>query len=68
MNLKDPEQSLILLKPTFQLKHGGGVRFTKEPQPEYKAILDWLRNGAPVGVAAAKLVALRVYPEQRDFP
>src|SRR5579862_9816583 len=66
VDLKDPEKSLILLKPTFQVKHGGGVRFAKN-SPEYNALLSWLRNGAPIGVPAPKLLSLRVYPEQEIF-
>src|SRR5437899_1251545 len=57
VDLKDPEKSLILLKPTFQVKHGGGVRFAKTSK-EYKTILEWLKAGAPEGVAPPKLVSL----------
>lgn len=46
VNLSEPAQSLILLKPTFGLPHGGGQRF-KTDSPEYKIILDWIAAGAP---------------------
>src|SRR5579862_4596308 len=66
IDLKDPEKSLILLKPTFQVKHGGGARFQKD-SPEYKAILAWIRSGAPVGVPGPKLVSLTVTPKEEIF-
>ena len=48
----DPENSLILRKPTSSsesegvpgaLAHGGGVRFTKD-SPEYATILEWIKG------------------------
>ena len=35
VNLEDPEQSLILLKPTKQMRHKGGKRFEKD-SAEYR--------------------------------
>jgi hypothetical protein len=46
INLEDPEQSLILLKPTYQLDHEGGKRFKKDSE-DYNTILEWIRQGAP---------------------
>ena len=63
IDLKNPEKSLILMKPTFQTKHGGGVRFQKD-SPEYKVILKWVQEGAPVGVPGPKLVSLIVTPKE----
>jgi len=50
----DPENSLILRKPTSSsetegvagsatLSHGGGIRFTKD-SPEYATILEWIKG------------------------
>jgi hypothetical protein len=64
IDLKNPESSLILKKPTFQVPHGGGLRF-KIGSPEYQAILEWLKRGAPFdepGLPGAK--TLSVYPAQ----
>ncbi len=63
VNTDDPENSLILRKPTStaesegiagakQLAHGGGQRFTKG-SPEYETILKWIR-GAKLEKAAAQ--------------
>src|SRR5262245_27877396 len=40
----DPERSLILLKPTGQLPHQGGVRFAVD-SPEYRILLGWIAGG-----------------------
>lgn len=66
VNLKEPEKSLILAKPTFQIKHGGGKRFAAT-SPEYIALLNWLKNGAPQGAPGPKLVALEVFPKDEVF-
>ena len=44
---ENPEKSLLLQKPTFEIPHGGGIRLTSE-STDYAAIRDWVRDGAPV--------------------
>jgi hypothetical protein len=41
-----PAESLILLKPTGAVEHGGGVRFTTESL-EYRIIAEWIASGMP---------------------
>lgn len=41
-----PEQSLLLLKPTAEVPHGGGRRLEKD-SPEYTTILRWIKQGMP---------------------
>ena len=52
VNLENPEDSLLLKKPTWNAEaegtlgaqsHGGGVRFERD-SPEYVTILNWLRG------------------------
>ena len=52
INTEDPEDSLILKKPTWTAEeegtlgaksHGGGVRFEKD-SAEYTTILNWIRG------------------------
>src|SRR5262249_13386210 len=45
-----PEQSLLLLKATAAVSHGGGERFAKGSS-DYQEILDWIKKGAPYGEA-----------------
>src|SRR6266536_2347801 len=49
IDVKHPEQSLLLLKPTAAVPHGGGRRFEPD-SAEYRAILAWIKAGAPLGV------------------
>jgi hypothetical protein len=44
--LSDPERSILLLKPTQALEHGGGQRFQRGSR-EYDIIRQWLEVGAP---------------------
>jgi len=48
INRTEPAQSLILLKPTMEIPHGGGVRL-EQNSPYYKTILQWLSEGAAYG-------------------
>src|SRR5712691_6551308 len=41
-----PEKSLVFLKPTAQVSHGGGQRFPPE-SVEAQVLLRWLKEGAP---------------------
>ena len=64
INRTDPAKSLILLKPTFSVPHGGGVRFAVGSL-EYEAILDWIRDGATYDSAGSpRLKTLEVAPEE----
>ena len=48
INLKEPEKSLLLLKATFGVPHGGG-QLLKVDSRDYQTMLNWIRNGAPYG-------------------
>ncbi|HZT28332.1 MAG TPA: DUF1553 domain-containing protein [Bryobacteraceae bacterium] len=64
IDLAHPEKSLLLLKPTASVPHGGGRRFRVD-SPEYRAILAWIRQGAPFGpepTADNRVLRLEVYP------
>ena len=63
-NRTDPANSLVLLKPTMAITHGGGLRFD-EKSPYYKIILDWIAQGAPFGDPVPATVAkLEVSPAE----
>lgn len=63
VNLEEPEQSLILLKSTAQVAHGGGMRF-KKASLEYQTLLNWLKDGAPFTKEDARVETLTVEPAQ----
>jgi hypothetical protein len=44
--LSDPERSILLLKPTLTMEHGGGQRFPAGSR-EYAILEQWLGDGAP---------------------
>jgi hypothetical protein len=59
-----PEDSLILLKPTFTVAHGGGQRF--EPGSlEYRMLLDWIKAGAPFDTKSPRIERIAVLPSER---
>ncbi len=60
-----PEQSLILRKPTGQVPHEGGLRFPLD-SPEARTLLEWVAQGATDDVATARtLTGLTVFPSER---
>ena len=67
-NRADPARSMMLLKPTAQLPHGGGQRFDTDSS-YYKTILEWLSEGVPFGDAkAAQVKELEVVPAEIVMP
>lgn len=60
---KQPENSLLLRKAAGAVAHGGGVRL-KPDSGEYRALLDWIRNGAPYGAEQVgnSVTRLEVFP------
>ncbi|MCI0684257.1 MAG: DUF1553 domain-containing protein [Gemmataceae bacterium] len=46
VNLGEPARSLMLLKPTLALPHGGGLKLDVE-SPEYRLLAEWIAQGAP---------------------
>lgn len=64
LNFGNPDQSLLLLKASGQLPHGGGLRLPKSSSG-YAVIREWIRQGAPVeSVNTPKLVALEIEPKK----
>jgi hypothetical protein len=68
VNLVSPEDSLLLLKPTAHLAHGGGKRF-ETGSVDYQILRQWLRGGAPrPDNSEAKVASLAVFPARRVGP
>ena len=62
VNLIEPENSLILLKPTVQVSHEGGERLGKG-SAEYEILRDWIAEGAKTEAGdEAQCVGIDVYP------
>jgi hypothetical protein len=63
----DPERSILLLKPTLQLEHGGGERFKVGSRP-YELLRRWLEDGAPAPAANdPHVTGLEVWPAGRTM-
>jgi len=61
----EPDQSLLLLKPTAQIAHEGGKRFEKG-SVEYNIFRAWIAQGAQADPAGSpKLTSLRVEPSEK---
>jgi len=64
VNRMNPGTSLLLLKPTMALRHGGGLRF-KVGSPEYRSLARWIASGAPRGGDPARVERLEMLPSER---
>ncbi len=64
LSLADPESSLLLLKSTARMPHGGGARI-ENPSEEYSILLNWIRQGASYDAETApQLVSVEVQPNR----
>lgn len=63
--VSDPERSILLLKPTLTMEHGGGERI-KPNSREYQILKRWLEDGAPEPAANDVTVTkIDVWPAKR---
>ncbi len=66
VNLVDPDRSLILLKATGQVTHGGGPRFAVGSW-QYQVFREWIANGTPRQKSSGTVAALTIQPEGFAF-
>jgi hypothetical protein len=65
VNPMDANQSLLLLKPTTQVPHEGGLRFKKDSD-EYRVLREWIAQGCRDDIdTAPKLQRIEVAPAQQ---
>jgi hypothetical protein len=63
-----PHHSLLLLKVTGQVAHGGGKRFSQD-SPAYRVLARWIEQGAPFGRADDPVLKrIEVLPRERLLP
>ena len=59
-----PDRSLLLLKASGQIPHGGGVRLSTSSE-SFSLLAEWIRQGGTFdGETAPKLVSFEVQPER----
>ena len=66
LNVTSPEQSLLLLKATGQVEHGGGVRFQKGSW-QYQIFLEWIQNGARWQEGSGDVKRIVINPPELSF-
>ena len=63
VNLLQPNQSLMLRKPTLAIEHGGGQKLMVD-SPEFALLADWIATGAPGPKSEdARIEKLEVFPK-----
>lgn len=60
------EQSLVLRKPTMQIDHEGGERFSRDAW-EYRLIERWIQSGAKGVSRPRELASLEIEPQEIVF-
>ncbi len=65
VRLEEPEKSRLLLKPTMQVGHGGGLRFGTDSS-DYATILNWIKKGAGYGARedGGRIERVEVFPSE----
>ena len=59
-----PNRSLVVTKPTFEISHGGGHLIQRESL-DYQTLVAWIRDGATKSAGdAARLQRIAVYPDE----
>lgn len=58
VNRQEPHKSLMLMKPTLALEHGGGLKLDVK-SPEFRVLADWIAEGA-AGVAKSDATITRI--------
>jgi hypothetical protein len=66
INLQAPDDSLMLLKATNTVPHGGGQRFAKESW-QYKLIRQWIADGAKWQPGSGTVMKLAAEPQMHQF-
>lgn len=65
VNLLEPQRSLVLLKPSLGVPHGGGKRLDPN-SVDYEILSAWLSSGVPAPSSKdTEITKLEVYPQSR---
>jgi hypothetical protein len=64
VNRQEPQRSLMLMKPTLALPHGGGLKLEVN-SPDYRVLADWIATGAPGPMKSEPTIQrIEVFPSQ----
>src|SRR5687768_8277278 len=62
----DPDQSLLLLKATGAVEHGGATRFGKDTW-QYRVLREWIAGGARWSKGSGEVTGVAVSPPELAF-
>ncbi len=64
VSFADPRRSLLLVKATAEMPHGGGLKI-EAGSPQYHRVLRWIAAGAPLDTAGEQpIVSIEVEPAE----
>ena len=66
VNMLEPEQSLLLVKPQTVIAHEGGQRLSNNDL-EYDLLLNWIKEGCRVDNEVSKCIGIRITPSNGRF-
>src|SRR5262245_20623234 len=66
VNLTDPDESLLLLKATGAVRHGGGRRFGKDSW-QYQLFRTWIAGGGKWEKGSGEVKGVRISPPELAF-
>ncbi len=66
VSVTDPENSLLLLKATGAVEHGGGLRFSKDSW-QYRIFKEWMKSGAPWQAGSGEVKKITITPPEFAF-
>ncbi|MBI1833017.1 MAG: DUF1553 domain-containing protein [Planctomycetes bacterium] len=66
VNPIEPDNSLLLLKATGQVEHGGGMRFSKGSW-QYNVMREWIASGARGSYGSGEVRSVAVVPDEMAF-
>jgi hypothetical protein len=67
VQVSDPDKSLLLLKATGQIEHGGLVRFNPSSW-QYRLLRAWIEQGATLQAGSGTVEAVAVTPAELALP
>src|SRR5262245_27606541 len=66
VNTADPDNSLLLLKATGSVNHGGGRRFGRDSW-QYQVFREWIAAGSPWSKGSGEIKSVAVMPPEQAF-
>jgi hypothetical protein len=66
VDVQAPDRSLVLLKPSGQVPHGGGKRLDRDSW-QYRLLRSWIQEGCRRSSASGTVTSIQVLPGEHTF-